>query len=315
MEQRRLGTTGATVGVVGLGTAAWGRGTDRDEARRQVAMLVEAGGNLVDLSPETTDNDLIRSAIPDAGLRSDTFVAVRTAARPSRGSLLASLDKAIAATDIGHADLWMIEDWAAGLPWAEVVSALAVAQASGRAMYVGLVPQEPWHASLVAGALASHVDRSDLAALCVPYSVLDVATAQPYVDIADMLRLAIIASWPLAGGVLTGKYRHATPPDSRGAGERHADRIHRYREPWTRPVVEGLSAAAEGLGVPTGSLALAWLRERPHVAATLVGARTAHQWRAALDSTHVTVPSEIRHVLDEVATQASHVGENAYEDA
>lgn len=314
MERRRLGSTGATVGVVGLGTSTWGLGTGPQEAGEHVAMLLDAGGNVVDVDPSTTDPAILRDAIVGAGVRPEIFLSLRLPAAESRGSLLSHLDAALGSLGIDHADLWMIEGWTDGLPWEEIVSALAVAQQTGRAMYVGLAPREPWQASLVAGALASHADRSDLAALCFPFSLLDVTGAGPYRDIADLLRLGIIASWSLAGGVLTGKYRHATPPDSRGAGERYADRLHRYREPWARPVVEGLSAAAEGLGVPTGSLALAWLREQPHVATSLVGARTAHQWRAALDSAHVAVPSEIRHVLDEVATQASHVGENAYED-
>ena len=46
MERRALGLTGGTVGTIGLGTATWGRGTDLDEARAQVSLLVEAGGNL-----------------------------------------------------------------------------------------------------------------------------------------------------------------------------------------------------------------------------------------------------------------------------
>ncbi len=310
METRRLGGTGASVGVVGLGAATWGRGTDREEARRQVHMLVDAGGNLIDVDPESTDPGIAHDAIVASGARRDAFVSLRLAASASRGALLSRLDAAIAATGVEHADLWLVEGWAGGTPWGELVSALAIAQQTGRAMYVGLVPAEPWQASLVAGALASHADRSDLAALCIPYSLLDVATARPYADIADALSVGLIGAWPLAGGVLTGKYRHATPPDSRGAGERHAERMHHYREPWARPVVDGLCAAGEGLGIPAASAALAWVRERPRVCATLVGARTTHQWKAALDSAQVVLPSEIRHVLDEVAAQAVAVGEN-----
>ena len=42
MERRRLGVTGASVGTIGLGTATWGRGTDRSEAREQLASLEPA---------------------------------------------------------------------------------------------------------------------------------------------------------------------------------------------------------------------------------------------------------------------------------
>ena len=148
--------------------------------------------------------------------------------------------------------------------------------------------------------------------MTTPYSLLDRPTPGAVTDAARALDAGVIAAWPLAGGVLTGKYRHATPPDSRGAGERYAARLHHYRSAWARPVVDGLCAAAEGLGTSPGALAIAWTRDRPGVSATLTGARTVHQWRASLASTDVHVPAEIRQALDEVADEAaalSHDGE------
>lgn len=313
METRRLGSTGAIVGVVGLGTATWGRGTTREEARTQVEMLLDAAGNAIDIDPEATDPSFIRDCLSGGALRQRSFVVLRQRARPSRGDLLTALDAALDDLGTGHADLWVVDGWHDDLPWEELVSALAVAQSSGRAMYVGLAPREPWQAAVVAAALACHPDRSGLAGICVPYSLLDAHAARRYSEVSGALDLGILATWTLAGGVLTGKYRHATPPDSRGAAERHADRLHPYREPWARPVVEGLSAAAEGLGVPTGALAIAWVRQQPHVATTFVGARTVHQWRAALASTDVVIPSEIGRALDEVAAHATMGSDNGLE--
>jgi aryl-alcohol dehydrogenase-like predicted oxidoreductase len=87
-----------------------------------------------------------------------------------------------------------------------------------------------------------------------------------------------------------------------------------YRSTRTRPVVEGLCAAAEGLGTTPAVLALAWVRDRPGVAATLVGARTVHQWRAALGAEGFAVPAEIRRALDEVAAEATTVGDDGYDE-
>lgn len=307
MEQRRIGATGASVGVIGLGTASWGAGTDAASAREQVAMLLSSGGNLVDICPMTTDPNLIRHSIVGPGMRTGTFLAVRTPAHGSRRDMLGALDAALAAMDIGHADSWVIEGWDEQAPWEEIAGALAVATSTGRAMYAGLCPAEAWQGALVGAGLSAQPDRSPLATLTLPYSLLDHASALPGTHVAAALGCSVLAAWPMAGGVLTGKYRHATPPDSRGAGERYAGRLHRYREPWARPMVDALCAAAEGLGVTPGALALAWTRDRPMVAAVIAGARTVHQWRAALDSAQVTMPSEIRHVLDEVASQAVDV--------
>lgn len=313
METRRLGRTGATVGVIGLGTATWGRGTDPEEATEQVRTLVDAGGNLIMIDTQATPTRVVEQAIVTPGVRASTFVALRTPAMPSRREFLNSLDDSLEKTGLGHADIWLIDGWSPDAVWDEVVASLAVATASGRALYAGLSPAEPWHAAVVGGAMSAHADRSPLAALAVRTSLLD-AAAQVASDVALTLEASVLAVGALAGGVLTGKYRHATPPDSRGAGERHAAEMHRYREPWTWPVVDALCAAAEGLGVSPTALALAWARDRPGVASAVVGARTIHQWRAAVDSAEVTLPSEIRHVLDEVATKAGHVGHDGPQD-
>ena len=308
MERRALGVTGGTVGTVGLGTATWGRGTDLTEAREQVSMLVEAGGNLVDLGPASWQSGFAADALSDAGLRRAAFISVRHPAASSQRDLLAELDQSLAALGIADVDLWTVEGWDPALPWTELVSALAIAVATGRARYVGMSPSAPWQAAIVGAGLAMHPDRSPLAAITTPYSLLDQETAAEAAEVARTIGAGLIAAWPLAGGVLTGKYRHATPPDSRGAGERHAERMHHYRSPWSRPVVDGLCAAAEGLGTTPGALALAWVRDRPGVTAALVGARTVHQWRAALAGADVSMPAEIRQALDEVADVAARVG-------
>jgi len=308
VERRALGVTGGTVGTVGLGTATWGRGTDLTEAREQVSMLVEAGGNLVDLGPASWQSGFAADALSDAGLRRAAFISVRLPAARSQRDLLAELDQSLAALGIADVDLWTVEGWDPALPWTELVSALAIAVATGRARYVGMSPSAPWQAAIVGAGLAMHPDRSPLAAITTPYSLLDQETAAEAAEVARTIGAGLIAAWPLAGGVLTGKYRHATPPDSRGAGERHAERMHHYRSPWSRPVVDGLCAAAEGLGTTPGALALAWVRDRPGVTAALVGARTVHQWRAALAGADVSMPAEIRQALDEVADEAARVG-------
>ena len=308
MERRALGLTGGTVGTIGLGTATWGRGTDLDEARAQVSLLVEAGGNLVDLAASSWLSGFACEALSDVGLRREAFISVRLPASGSQRDLLSDLDQGLTALGMDHADLWTVEGWDPHLPWTELVSALAIGVATGRARYVGICPSAPWQSALVGAGLAMHPDRPPLAAITTPYSLLDSATAEEVAQVSQAVGAGLLAAWPLAGGVLTGKYRHATPPDSRGAGERHAARMHHYRSPWSRPVVDGLCAAAEGLGSTPGALALAWVRDRPCVAAALVGARTVHQWRAALAGADVHMPAEIRQALDEVADEAARVG-------
>lgn len=307
MERRRLGRSGAFVGVVGLGTSTWGCGTDRAEATEQVRLLLDEGGDLVDLGWEAVRTGFPGEILRDTRVRSDAFLSLRMPAVPSQRELLATLDAALGALGVDHVDLWSVEGWHDDLPWEELVAALTVAVASGRVHYLGSVPDAPWEAALVGSALEMHPQHCALTSISARYSLLDHAIAAEAASVAQALGATLLAAWPLAGGVLTGKYRHATPPDSRGAGERHALRLQDYRSPWSRPVVDGLCAAAEGLDASPAAIALAWVRDRPGVTATIVGARTVHQWRAALLSEATVLPPAIRSALDEVSSQAGRI--------
>jgi aryl-alcohol dehydrogenase-like predicted oxidoreductase len=67
-------------------------------------------------------------------------------------------------------------------------------------------------------------------------------------------------------------------------------------------VVDAVVRAAEGLDVHPVHVALAWVRDRPTVACTLLGARTTAQLRVALASEDVTLPPEIVAALDDVSS-------------
>jgi aryl-alcohol dehydrogenase-like predicted oxidoreductase len=308
VERRRLGGTGATVGVIGLGTATWGRGTDEAEAAEQVHLLVEAGGDLLDVHVQSPAVTIVGRAVASGRQRDDLFISIRVPASSSQRSLLSLLDGALGKSALRHADLWTVEGWDADLPWEELVAAMTIAVSSGRARYVGLAPPQPWHGALIGAGLALHPQRVPLAAVTVPYSLLDRAGADAMAEVCDTLPSGLLAAAPLAGGVLTGKYRHATPADSRGAGERFGAHVHHYRGSWARPAVDGLCAAAEGLGASPSALALAWVLGRPGVSACITGARTVHQWRGALSSAEASLPPEIRAALDEVSAVAAGMG-------
>ncbi len=97
---------------------------------------------------------------------------------------------------------------------------------------------------------------------------------------------------PLGRGVLTGTYADA-PAVSPYVEERRTERAAR--------IVQAVLTAAEGLGTSPLAVALAWVRDRPGVAAAVVGARDAAQLGASMSAEAVTLPAEIRAALDDVS--------------
>ena len=110
---------------------------------------------------------------------------------------------------------------------------------------------------------------------------------------------------PLGRGVLTGKYRHGTPADSRAASPHFANFVGSYLDERHARIVEAVARAAEGLDWSPLEVALTWVRDRPGVTAPIVGARTAAQLRGLADRRGAaTLPAQIVAALDDVSGPA-----------
>jgi aryl-alcohol dehydrogenase-like predicted oxidoreductase len=135
----------------------------------------------------------------------------------------------------------------------------------------------------------------------VEYSLLQRGVEREVVPAAEALGLGVLAWSPLGRGILTGKYRHSTPSESRGASTQWQGFIDGLRSSTSDRIVEAVITAAEGLGTTPLAVALAWVRDRPGVAAPIVGARTAQQLQASLDAETVRLPAAIRTALEDVS--------------
>jgi aryl-alcohol dehydrogenase-like predicted oxidoreductase len=133
------------------------------------------------------------------------------------------------------------------------------------------------------------------------YSLLDRSTEDSLVPALAAHGLGFLAWAPLGRGVLTGKYRHGTPSDSRGASPHFTRYVGRHRTEQAARVVEAVATAAEGLGTTPLAVACAWVLDRPSVTSVVVGARDRAQLIGSLGAEQVVLPAEIRSALDDVS--------------
>ncbi|MFI9025020.1 aldo/keto reductase [Streptomyces sp. NPDC053560] len=313
MEQRHLGRTGLRVSRLGLGTLTWARDTDDRDAADQLKTFWEAGGTLVDTADVYADGGaeyllgrIMESLIP----RGDLVVATKAGSvleadrrvDGSRRHLLAALDDSLQRLGTDYVDLWQVHAFDPFTPMEETLQALDTAVTSGRARYVGVTNFSGWQlAKAATWQLAAPAVRTRLASAQMEYSLLQRGIEREVVPAALDLGLGLLPASPLGRGVLTGKYRHATPPDSRGASEHLAPFVAPYLDDTAGRIVDAVATAADGLAVTPLQVALCWLRDRPGVTAPLLGARTAQQLRAALSVETLSLPDEIRHALDDVS--------------
>ncbi|MDQ2846276.1 MAG: aldo/keto reductase [Actinomycetota bacterium] len=304
METRRLGSSGLSVSRLGLGTMTWGRDTDADAAAGQLEAFVEAGGTLIDTSNIYGEGDaesIIGTLVPDVVPRSSVVLASTTVGVGSgRGRLLFELDATLARIGTDHLDLWHVHGFDATVPIEETCSALQTAVSTGRVAYVGVSGHNAWQSATIASWMRAQ--GSPLAGIEAEYSLVERGPEPDLLAAAALHRLGVLAWAPLGRGVLTGKYRHGTPADSRGASPHYARYVGRHRTDVAARIVEAVATAADGLGTSPLAVACAWVRDSPGVTSTVVGARDPAQLLGSLAAEDVVLPAEIRAALDDVSS-------------
>ena len=303
MELRSLGNSGLLVSQYSLGTMTWGRDTDIHEARDQFNLYYEAGGRFIDTADVYSDGVSEEIVGEFCRERSDVLISskagsVRTNRRrdASRSHLLNALDASLRRLRRTHLDVWHIHAWDPYTPIDETLSAAEHAIDSGKVRYLGISNYSGWQ--LTSAALGS---KYPVISAQMEYSLLQRGIEREVVPAALELGVGIMAWSPLGRGVLTGKYRHGTPADSRAATSHFSAFITPYLNDRSRAIVDAVCTAGEGLGLTPIDVALAWISARPQVSSAVIGARTAAQLRVVLNSVNALLPPEIHDALDEVS--------------
>jgi len=289
----------------------WGAKTPLEEARDHLKTYLAAGGDFVDTAhtyangaSEEALGAMLGHVVPrdDLVICTKAGISRRTGARvvdTSRRTLMHQLDTSLERMGTPYVDLWMIHTWSDDTPLDETLSALEWAVTSGRARYVGVSNYSGWQAAHAATLLSAR--GIPLVANEIEYSLLNRLPEDELAPAAQSLGFGLMPWSPLGRGVLTGKYRHGIPADSRAASREPNGLAGLNLTEESGQIVDAVGIAARGMNVSPAEIALAWVRDRPGVVAPIVGARTTSQLRTALASEHLELPVELRNALDDVS--------------
>jgi aryl-alcohol dehydrogenase-like predicted oxidoreductase len=289
----------------------WGKQTDEYEARDQLAAFLDAGGTLIDTADsygQGASEELLGTLIQEFDCRNEIVLATKAVQRPdtdrrldaSHRHLLDALNASLQRLDVDHIDLWQMHRWDSWTPIEETLRAIDHALTSGKVRYVGISNYSGWQTAL-ACTLQSSGGAAPFVTTQMEYSLLERGIEREIVPAAPSLGIGILPWSPLGRGVLTGKYRHSIPIDSRGGNPETSGFVNAYNNERSHRIVDAVCTAAEGLDAAPGEVALAWLRDRPGVVAPIVGARTAKQLISALASEELELPEEIVMALDDIS--------------
>ncbi|MBV9605613.1 MAG: aldo/keto reductase [Solirubrobacterales bacterium] len=318
MEYRQLGRSGLRISPLTLGTMTFGgQGkfqavgeTDVEGARRQIDMALDAGVNVIDTADVYSDGaaeEIIGHALEGRRDRVLLFTKARFPMGPgpndeglSRHHLIQACEASLRRLGTDHIDLFQVHEWDGLTPLEETLAALEHLVESGKVRYVGCSNFAGWQVMKALG-IADRLGLPRFVSQQVYLSLQERAAEYEIVPSALDQGLGLLIWSPLAGGLLSGKYRRGQEPPS---GSRHAsewDEPPVYDEDKLYDTVEVLVEIAEGHGVSPARVALAWLLGRPGITSVIVGARTDEQLADNLAAAELELSSEEAARLEEVS--------------
>lgn len=186
----------------------------------------------------------------------------------SRKYLLASLDQSLERMGLDYVDIFYSHRFDPDTPLEETMGALDTAVRSGRALYVGISSYGPEKTREAAALLR------DMGTPCLihqpSYSLLNRWIEDGLTDVLREEQIGCIAFSPLAQGMLTPKYLHGIPSDSRAAQDGSLNQRMINEENLAR--ITGLNAIAEERGQTLPQLALSWALREDVITSVLIGA-------------------------------------------
>lgn len=288
MEYRQLGSAGLRVSVIGLGGNTFGRYADAAETERIIARAIELGVNFLDTADiygRGTSEELVGRAL--RGRREQMLVATKVGMRwndapngigSSRKRVIEGCEASLRRLGSEAIDLYQIHEYDPHTPLEETLDALDTLVHAGKVRYIGCSNFAAWQ--LVRALWIS--DQRHLASFVSvqpEYNLLQRDIEQELVPCCVRFGVGIIPYYPLAAGVLTGKYKpgEAAPEGTRGHGN---PGFERRLQPQALEQVQRLDAWARERGHSVAELALAWLAAQPGVASVIAGTRRAEQVEA-----------------------------------
>ncbi|KXK63622.1 aldo/keto reductase [Micromonospora rosaria] len=293
MTYRRLGDSGLVVSTVGVGCNNFGRKLDLDGTRTVVDAALDAGITLFDTAdiygePQGSSEELLGQVLK--GRRDDVVLATKFGmdmrgangpdfgARGARRYVARAVEASLRRLGTDHIDLYQMHEPDPGTPIEETLAALDDLVRAGKVRYLGNSNFTGWQIA-DADWTARTGGTSRFVSAQNQYSLLERDVEAEVVPACERFGLGLLPFFPLADGLLTGKYRRGgTPPaGSRLAGSgRYAQRL--AGADWD--TIEAIEAFAAERDLSLLQVAIGGLAAQPAVTSVIAGATTPEQVRA-----------------------------------
>ena len=310
MELRNLGRSGLRVSTVGLGCNNFGGRLDVAATRKVVHRALDTGITLFDTADtygnrggsETQLGEILGDRRKDIVLATKFGMAmddVGVKIGGSRRYLMQAVEDSLKRLRTDWIDLYQLHTPDPLTPVEETLRALDDLVAQGKVRYLGCSNFAGWQVADAAW-IARDAGLAPFVSAQNEYSLLARDVEKELVPAMQQFGLGLLPYFPLAGGLLSGKYRRGAPlpPNSRLTDtQRSADRFLTERN-WSR--TEQLDAHFAARGRTLLQVAFAWLASRPTVASVIAGATRPEQIDANIAAAQVPLDADDLAAIDRI---------------
>jgi aryl-alcohol dehydrogenase-like predicted oxidoreductase len=303
-----LGRSGLRVSPFCLGAMTFGQdvpgfGASVGESEAVLARYLEEGGNFVDTANGYTHghSEKILGDFFHQGKGKRDRVVIATkffmnlfAGDPNGGgagrkAIIAQCEESLRRLQTDYIDLYYLHLWDRFTPIEETMSALDDLVKAGKVRYIGFSDTPAWKVAQ-AQVMAHFRGWNPLIALQIEYSLMQRTVEGELVPMAEDLGLGVLPWSPLKGGLLSGKYTRANGAKMQGLRGTRAGEITEKQY----DIIDALGGVAAECDASPSAVALAWLKARPGVTSTIIGASKLAQLEANLKALDLTLtPGQI----------------------
>jgi len=319
MKRRRLGRHGLEVTELCLGTMTFGLQCDEQTSFAILDAAMEAGLSFLDTADayplggtlETIGRteEIIGRWMNKRGNRDQVILATKCWAPTRRGPnnhglsrqhIMASIDASLRRLNTEYVDLYQAHAFDPAVPVEESLRAFEDLQRSGKVRYLGCSNHPAWRLG-EALAAAERLGVSGYASVQPRYNLLYREIETELLPLCRARGLGVLVYNPLAGGLLSGKYRAGEAPQEGTrftlgtAAERYQKR---YWQDAEMTQVEALARAATDRGLPLASVAVAWVLAQEGVSSAIIGASRPEQLEANLAAIKLELDPELQALCD-----------------
>ncbi len=321
MKYRNLGRTGVKVSELCLGTMNFGYRTSEADTQKIVDRAIEAGINFIDTAnfygqplndgtgQGTTEKILGKVLKGKRGrivLATKGFALMDASDPNARGNsrrhLIQACEDSLRRLDTDHVDLYQLHRPHPDVPIDETLRALDDLVRSGKVRYIGTSRFDAWR--IMEGlSVSKELGLNRFVTEQPKYNLINRGIEREVVPMALSHQIALLPYSPLAGGILTGKYRRGEdyPEGSRFVDEAWGDWATGFMHDQVYEVLDLLAEMAQEKGCTVSQLSLAWALHQPGVTSPIIGPRTLEHLEDNLGAVEVEITDEDRQRLDAVA--------------